>query len=324
MPKKKDGASPRRPRKKKPTPGVLTAPLAPTELTGEPPEELAALARRVEKDGGRPLAAYREPYGGKWVLFAALPIDRVSPTPYQRDLSKPHVARLISAISKIGRFLDPIIAVASPSDGYWTPNGNHRLEAMRAMNARSVAAIIVPEAAVAYQILALNTEKAHNLKEKSLEVVRMYEELAALGDQPETDYLLEFEESALITLGFCYQERPRFSGAVYHPILKRADRFLDLTLRKGRAVRQARSKALLAVDERVSENIEALKKRGFMSPYLRAFVVARINPIRFAKAAAAPDVDDVIARMAELAEKFDAAKIRPQDVGGARGAPSED
>jgi ParB family chromosome partitioning protein len=59
---------------------------------------------------------------------------------------------------------------------------------------------VVPEAAAAYQILAMNTEKAHNLREKSLEVIRMYKELARLDDATEEIYALEFEEPAFITL----------------------------------------------------------------------------------------------------------------------------
>jgi ParB-like chromosome segregation protein Spo0J len=77
-------------------------------------------------------------------------------------------------ISKTGRFLDPVITVVAPGGGFWTPNGRHRLEAMRRLGAKSITALVVPEREVAWQILALNTEKAHNLKERSLEVIRIY------------------------------------------------------------------------------------------------------------------------------------------------------
>src|SRR4249920_422698 len=137
-------------------------------------------------------------------MLVALPIELVEPTPYQRNLSDMHVRKLEAVIGKIGRFLDPIIAVRAPKAEhhakYWTPNGNHRLSAMRTLGAKSIVAIVVPEAAAAYQILALNTEKAHNLREKALEVIRMYKELARLDDATEETYALEFEEPALITL----------------------------------------------------------------------------------------------------------------------------
>ena len=67
-------------------------------------------------------------------------------------------------IGKLGRFRDPVIAVRSEEDGaakYLTPNGNHRLSAMRTLGAKSIVALVVPETSVAFQILALNTEKAH-------------------------------------------------------------------------------------------------------------------------------------------------------------------
>jgi len=86
--------------------------------------------------------------------------------------------------------------------------------------------LVVPEPEVAHRILLLNTEKAHNLREKALEVIRMYRELAQLEEAGEETYALEFEEPALITLGLCYEERPRFSGGAYHPVLKRVEEFL--------------------------------------------------------------------------------------------------
>src|SRR5262249_48761274 len=149
--------------------------LAATQLqAAAPPAEAAELHHAIEGDGGKVLAMYREPYAGAWVVLAALPIDLVEPTPFQRNLSDTHVRKLELVIGKIGRFLDPIIAVHASKGAhdakYWTPNGNHRLSAMKTLGAKSIIAIVVPEAAAAYQILAMNTEKAHNLREKSLEV----------------------------------------------------------------------------------------------------------------------------------------------------------
>ncbi len=132
--------------------------------TGNPPAAVARLEERLTADGGTPLGAYRDPLGGHWQVFAALPIDRVEPTPYQRDLSEPHVARLADAIERLGRFLDPIVAVPAEGGRYWTPNGSHRLAALRRLGARTVVALVVPEPEVAHRILVLNTEKAHNLR----------------------------------------------------------------------------------------------------------------------------------------------------------------
>ncbi len=132
------------------------------------------------------LAAYREPLGGHPLLFVALPVEKVDRTPFQRDVSDAHVRKLTVAMDKTKRYLDPIIAVRE-GEGYLTPNGGHRLTALKELGAKSVLALLVPEKAVAYQILALNIEKAHNLREKALEVVRMYRDLAGTLDPKEPE-----------------------------------------------------------------------------------------------------------------------------------------
>ena len=78
---------------------------------------------------------------------------------------------------------------------YRTPNGHHRLAALRSLGAKSVTALVLPEPEIAYKILALNTEKAHNLREKSLEVIRMARDLAGRGDLAEEDYGLRVRGS---------------------------------------------------------------------------------------------------------------------------------
>jgi len=303
--------------------------LAAIELqAAAPPAEVAELHRAVEDDGGKVLAIYREPYGGRWVMLAALPIELVEPTPFQRNLSDTHVRKLELVIGKIGRFLDPIIAVRAPKSEqvakYWTPNGNHRLSAMKTLGAKSIVAIVVPEAAAAYQILAMNTEKAHNLREKSLEVIRMYKELAQLDDATEETYALEFEDPAFITLGLCYEERPRFSGGAYHPVLKRVDAFLKKPLHLAMTMRRERAKTVLALDDQIVEQVEALKAKGLTSPYLKSFVVARVNPIRFRPKDAPPlSFDDALDRMTKAAEKFNPEKIKLDDLAKTGGAPEE-
>src|SRR5690349_11318170 len=146
--------------------------------------ELDRLAAQVEDDGGTVLGRYSEPFGGKPVLLAALPVASVEPTPYQRDPSEAHVKRLMGVVEKIGLFLDPIIAIRH-EDKYWTPNGNHRLQALRKLGVKTIVALLVPDPQVAFKILALNTEKAHNLREKSLETIRMARALA--GSKPSRD-----------------------------------------------------------------------------------------------------------------------------------------
>ena len=282
-----------------------------------------ALAGHISEDGGAVLAIYREPFGGTPAVLAALPIELVAPTPYQRDPSEPHVKRLMNVIETLNRFLDPIVAVRH-DDAYWTPNGNHRLQAMKKLGAKSVIALVVPEAEVAFKILALNTEKAHNLKEKSLETIRM---LRALAEQrassTEREFAFEFDQPSFLTLGAAYEERPRLSGGAYNSMLRRVDDFLDEKLPRALKERTRRAGLILRIDDEVGAIVDKLKKRGFTSPYLRPFVVARINPIRFSKSTEF-DFDDVLGRMKKSAEKFNVERVKQEDVVRAGGGPIEE
>jgi ParB family chromosome partitioning protein len=321
--KKKSGA----PRKRRKLAGKSIG-LMPSELAGTAPPAIESLQRAVEEDGGRVISSYREPFGGQWLIMASLPIQQVEPTPYQRNLSDAHVRKLETVIAKLGRFLDPIIVVRGEpnQDGvrYWTPNGNHRLSALRTLGAKSVTAIVVPETSTAYKILALNTEKSHNLRERALEVIKMYQELATLDEAAEDTYALEFEDAALITLGLCYLEQGRFSGGAYHPILRRVDGFIKKPLQAALEIRRERSKMLMDLDKKVCERVDTLKKRGLTSPYLKSFVVARINPIRFRPKDAAPlSYNEVLERMTKAVDNFNPEKIKMEDLAKSGGVPED-
>ena len=270
------------------------------------------------------LGQYRDPFGGRPLTLAALPVDKVEPTPYQRDPSEAHVKRLMGVIEKIGIFLDPIVAIRD-GDGYLTPNGNHRLQALRKLGARTIVALVVPDANVAFKILALNTEKAHNLREKSLETIRMARALAKSSDERETSYAFEFEQPAFLTLGVCYEERPRLSGGAYQSILRRVDEFLDAPMAKALKERERRGKKILKLDDHVSAAVEKLKARGLTSPYLKPFVVARVNYTRFSKATSF-DYDEALDKIIASAAKFNVDRIKQEDVAkaGGGGAPEEE
>jgi ParB family chromosome partitioning protein len=277
-----------------------------------PPAVVEELSQAIESDGGVVLATYRDPLGGHWQLFAALPIDRVEPTPFQRDLSQAHVGRVAKAIDKLGRYLDPVIAVPADDGKYWSPNGYHRLAAMKELGAKAIVALVIPEPEVAHHILLLNTEKAHNLRERALEVVRLAESLAVIDDRPEVEFENEFEEAALVTLGMCYQQNGRFSGSAYHSVLRRCDRFLRRKLPDALMERRLRADKLLELNDLVNEAVVALKAKGMQSPYLKAFIVARINPLRFTRKAA--DFDETIDKMLGSARRFDPGKIRSDQI----------
>lgn len=311
----------RRPRKAKPgTKGLGPAECQLLELAGN----AAQAAEAVQKAGGCIIGSYKEPLGGHPVLLAVLPIAAIEPTPFQRDLSDTHHKRLADVINKTGRFLDPVIAIVAPKDGFWTPNGRHRLEAMRRLGAKSISALVVPDREVAWQILALNTEKAHNLKERSLEVIRIYRGLVEEdASRPESEFAFYLDESALVTLGVCYERVPRFGGGAYHSILRRLESFTDEPLRAALKDHEKRAAMVLDLEEKVAAVVKRLKERGLVSPYLRSFVVARINPLRWIQGEP-PALEDVLKTMRERAAKFNVDKIKPQDLAGAAGPPDEE
>jgi ParB family chromosome partitioning protein len=320
--KKPAAKKPARKKKKRAAAANESRGLAAKQLVAlHPPPAAEKLVQAIADDGGTALAVYRDPLGGNWQILAALPISRVEPTPYQRDLSEAHVERLAAAIDKLDRFLDPVIAVRTDDGHYWTPNGHHRLGALRLLGAKSITALVIPDHRVAHRILALNTEKAHNVRERALEVMRLEHALAELDDRPEKNFQPEFEDASLLTLGLCYQQNGRFSGGAYQSILKKIDEFLPEKLSKALEIRRKRAAQLIALDEAVVKAVAALKEKGFQSPYLKAFVVSRINFLRFKKGKS--EFDDTMEKLTAAATRFDAGKIRADQVATAGGAPDE-
>ena len=314
-------------RRKKAAPKSVGLSTAEVRKAGET-RDVRDLTSRVEDDGGAVLGSYSDPFGGTPVLLVALPIDSVEPTPYQRDPSEPHVKRLMTVIEKVGRFLDPVVIVRN-DEGYWTPNGNHRLQAMRKLGARTITGLLVTESDVAFKILALNTEKAHNVKEKSLETIRMARALAGRGalakrgEGRESDYAFEFEQAPFLTLGAAYEQRRSLSGGAYSSLLRRIEDFLDDSLPKAVRERERRAAKLLKLDDAVSTVVAALKERGLTSPYLKPFVIARVNPIRFSKATEF-DFDEVMDKTIAAATRCKVDRVKQDDVARIGGAPPDE
>ena len=128
---------------------------------------------------------------------------------------------------------------------------------------------------------------------------------------------------AFLTLGAAYEQRPRLSGGAYHPVLRRIEDFLDERLPRAVKERERRAALVLSIDDGVARIVEKLKKCGLTSPYLKPFVVARINPIRFSTSTEF-DFDDVLRRMEANAAKFNVDRIRQEDVVRAGGGPAEE
>ncbi len=285
-----------------------------TRNSSEPPAAVRELARQVEADGGQALATYREPIGGHWQVFCLLPREKVEPTPYQRDLSPTHAKKLQEVIKKIDRFVDPIVVVSPRPGLYWTPNGHHRLRALEKLKAEWVPAVLIPDADVAFQILALNTEKAHNLKEKSLEVIRMYRGLTE--DQPkkgEEDFAFQFEAPHFVTLGIVYEENRRFAGGAFAPILKRVDKFLPGNFTKTLPVREERAAQVKTADAAVAGVVAALKKKGINHPYVKNYVLARTTPLSRQRKTV-PSFDQALSKLIANVEAFDIGAVKYDEI----------
>ena len=281
---------------------------------------VAPLAALVREAGGAPIGAYHEPLGGRTLLLASLPLNALQPTPFQRDLSPTHAKRLAAKIDETAAFLDPLIVVRGEDGRLWTPNGRHRLAAGKVLGLKQITALISPDESLAYRILALNTEKAHNLKDRSLEVIRMARNLAKRrGREREGAFAAEFEAPELLTLGIVYQKSPRFAGGAYSAFLKKVDRFSEHTLAASLRQREDYAARLAEIDARVKGIITGLQARGFKSPYLRNYVVARINPVRFHKAKkgdTAPPMPlaQALTRMAASARSFNLGSVSNSDL----------
>ena len=235
-----------------------------------------------------------------------------------------HHRRLADVIDRTGFFLDPVIAVTAPDEGFWTPNGRHRLDAMRRLGAKAITALVVPKRELAWQILALNTEKAHNLKDKSLEVIRIFRNLMEeTPGKTEKDFSYYLEEPSFVTMGLCYEKNPRFSGGVYNSFVRQADRVLGRVAAESPQVSTRKSPTMiLELDEKVAEVVKKLKAKGFVSPYLKTFVVARSNPLRFMKEP--PELEDLIKTIRGKVDRFNVDKIKQSDIVASGGAPDDD
>jgi ParB family chromosome partitioning protein len=217
-------------------------------------------------------------------------------------------------VKKLDRFVDPVVALSPRPGVYWTPNGNHRRAVLQKLKAEWVPSILVVEPEVGYQILPLNTEKAHNLKERALEVIRMYRGLA--GEQPsstEEDWAFQLESAHLITLGLLYEGNKRFAGGAFAPILRRVDKFLKTTLRRGLEERQERAALVQAADQALGAVVARIKKRGINHPYVKNYVLARTTPLTKQRKTL-PSFHQTFEKLRESLEAFDVGKVRYEDI----------
>ena len=100
------------------------------------------------------------------------------------------------------------------------------------------------------------------------------------------------------------------------------EQYFDKPLRDTLSEREARAQKLLELDDAVGAAVEKLKERGLTSPYLKAFVVARINPLRFIKGTP-PSFDELMETMTKRARGMDPARIKTEDLARSGGPPED-
>jgi ParB family chromosome partitioning protein len=278
------------------------------------PSHFAEQIEEIKNDGVKILSVYQEPYKGQFQIFALIPIEMIKAAPFQRNLSEPHVRKLAEAITRAGRYLDPIIVVRNKKGEYWTPNGHHRKEAAQVLGIKELPVILLLEEDAGRYVLAMNVEKAHTVKDKSLEVIKLYEEL--LNEKPEeleNEFAAIFESGAYATMGLLYREKEKFSGSAYENLLKKIDNFFEEPISKAYKLRQDRAKLLYEVDAYVEEKVNELKERGITHPFLKAAVVSSANPIKRRKLIEA-SYEEILEKLKDNLLKVSEEKISKESV----------
>ncbi|MEM2175679.1 MAG: ParB/RepB/Spo0J family partition protein [Candidatus Micrarchaeia archaeon] len=278
-------------------------------------DEKKVFLQELKKDGVEVLAVYNEPYNNLWQIFALIPVEKCEPTPFQREVSPAHLSHLKNSIDKIGRYLDPIIVVRTKDGKYYTPNGSHRLAAMKEFGKEKIVAIIIPDERAMHKILAMNIEKAHNIKEKSLEVIKMYQNfLETEAEKLEVDYAFEFEEPFYITLGLIYQEKEKFAGASYVPLLRRIEQFLDKPLKDAYQERKRRAKRITQeVEPLIQNTISEFHKRGIKIPFLKSIIISQNNPYK-RKRKETFEFDEGIEQFIKNLSQYDVSKVKEEEL----------
>ena len=229
-------------------------------------------------------------------------------------------------IETLGRFLDPLIVRPSATTATWTPNGNHRLQAMRRLGAKAVVALLDPGTGRRLSDPgAQHREGAQPAREVAGDDPHGSRARRGSRAQPEEAFAFQFEQPSFLTLGAALRVTPTPERRRL-PVGAAPDRRIprQAVVESGHRARAAAPRLVLAIDDRVTAIVDKLKARGLTSPYLRPFVVARINPIRFSKATSF-DFDDVMQKMTTAAGKVQYRfRVKPEEVTRASGPPVDE
>lgn len=113
------------------------------------------------------------------------------------------------------------------------------------------------------------------------------------------------------------------AGGAYNPVLRKVDSWIKGPFSASIPERERRAEVLLGLDDAVNDAVAKLKEAGLTSPYLKTFVVSRINPLRFIKGDL-PSFDELLTGMTKRARGMKTDKIKPSDLARSGGAPDDD
>jgi len=213
----------------------------------------------------------KEPVKGYELKVGVIPTDLIIIPSIQRELSESLVKKLSISIEKVG-FVDPIQVIEREDGLYEVINGQHRLEALKALGYREILAVVLPYELRNY-IITLNVEKAPSLKDKSHQAYELYMEFLR-SDENLEEYELEsmIEEPYYITVGFAIKQVSRFPAYAFERILKKVDTFLNLPLKDAKVERERRAELLLRAGEVLNEKYKEL---GLQNALQKEAIVSR-------------------------------------------------
>ncbi|QER41671.1 chromosome partitioning protein ParB [Thermodesulfobacterium sp. TA1] len=198
------------------------------------------------------IATFDDPVRKQPLTLAIFDLEEIHRPPFQRDISESLKKHLEMAIEKLG-FLTPIVVV-NKNGKYYVVDGQHRLEAMKDIGAREIVGIIVDES-LYHHILEFNTEKPPNVKEKSKQAYRLYQDLLKEDENLiEEELFTYFKDPMFITFGFAIEEfDPKFPASFYESFVSKIDEFLRKPLKESAEERRKRAKALIELNQVVNQ-----------------------------------------------------------------------
>ena len=104
-------------------------------------------------------------------------------------------------------------------------NGQHRLEALKKLGTQGEIPVLVISKDEAKFIIQMNVEKAPNVRDKSIEALKVYKEfLKDYPDLSETEIVDNFGgDICLVTFGICYTTDRYFPASTFYNLIKKID-----------------------------------------------------------------------------------------------------